>query len=129
MPVALTDEDQFAEYQRLRNDPLFQVLLEVLAECEEQNRNYGEGNLTALSGTGPDVCWTLPLSPATAAEVEKAFRTDYEAVHGHVSWAYLVREEIAEAFQEEEVGPLTSELTQAAALIVNWIRVVRLRGW
>lgn len=107
---------------------LSDVVNEVLAEVLRQQERYGADNAVALDGTGPDVVWATAMGNATY--VEAMFRKDYEDEDntGNITWMHLVREEIAEAFKEEKPRPLTTELTQAAGLIINWIYHVHRRG-
>jgi len=104
------------------------VLDEVFAHRVEQERRYGGVNDRLENGTGPEVCW-IPIGDdacnATATEIQKEFRVQYEALFDEKtrlpSWMHLVREEIAEAFQESDPTRLEEELIQVAALCVSWI--------
>lgn len=110
------------------------VLDLVLAERKRQVAEYGF-NETLEDGTGPHRVWLYGTSGdlhlLSAVEIEQAFREEYggySALHGQPTWMHLVREEIAEAFKEEDPEPLIAELTQVAALCVSWIERIRARG-
>ena len=104
-----------------------ETLMLVLAERERQFKRYGT-NAGLADGTGPNVSWALPLSRRQAVGIERVFRNDYEeyeSVHGAPTWMHLVREEVAEAFAEEDPDKLVKELTQVAALCCSWIQQIR----
>lgn len=95
----------------------------VFAERQRQEARYGEENLTTQSGSGPNTCWLLPYTGDSAAQIQVALRGDYEGFEDEVpvTWVHLVREEIAEAFQESDPTRLAEELIQVAALCVSWV--------
>lgn len=100
------------------------VLGRVLAERRSQERRYGATNGKLVSGTGPQTRWLLPYTTQSAAEIQEELREDYEEwedEQGLPTWAHLVREEIAEAFQEPDGPALAEELIQVAALCVSWV--------
>jgi hypothetical protein len=111
---------EVAGHVRRTEDPIWATLLEVYAETQRQEARYGADNEVALDGTGPDSTIWWPLSTRGAAWVESAFRLNYESRTGSISWAHLVREEVAEAFKESDPARLREELTQVAALCANW---------
>ena len=121
---------EVAAHVRRTEDPLWVVLLEVYAECKRQEARYGTTNRTLPDGTGLYVKWMTPFTDLPAHMAETAFRRDYEAVDdaGQLTWMHLVREEIAESFKESEVGRLTSELVQVAALTTTWTAIARDRA-
>lgn len=136
MRTVLVDEDELrglrlraGAYDRLLHDVVGQVLGEVQAEVQQQQERYGKENALALDGTGPEVCWLPPEidGPLSATAIEAVFRLDYEYLEHPPTWMHLVREEVAEAFKEKDLEPLAEELTQAAALIVNWLVHIRQR--
>jgi hypothetical protein len=93
-----------------------------------QEERYGHVNDGLENGTGPEVRWVPIHSVATATEVQAAFRQDYEIFegeHGLPTWMHLVREEVAEAFQEDDPQRLEEELIQVAALCVSWVERLR----
>lgn len=105
------------------------VLNLVLAERKRQVARYGF-NEALKDGTGPDSKWLYPFTGMSAQEIEPVLRQEYvnfEARHGLPTWLHLVREEIAEAFQETNPERLTAELIQVAALCVSWIERIRAR--
>lgn len=97
------------------------VLQDVAAERMRQVDRYGL-NETTEDGTGPSTRWLLPFTSASAAEIEADLRADYEDYEEEapVTWVHLIREEIAEAFKEEDPERLYTETIQAAALLVSW---------
>jgi hypothetical protein len=107
------------------------VLENVFEERRAQVTRYGH-NAGLEDGTGPDTRW-IPLNgkkTADATAIEKVFREeylDYEAEHGEPTWMHLVREEVAEAFKEDDPTRLEEELVQIAALCVSWIEKLRAR--
>ena len=108
--------------------PTVKVLLEVEREREMQFAKYG-ANEDLEDGTGR--AWLLPLSQKSPAEIEERFRVDYdkhEARHGRPTWMHMVREEVAEAFQETTAERLREELLQVAALCVSWVEKIDARG-
>lgn len=113
--------------------PTTDVLMMVFDERVRQEARYGDVNVRTQSGTGPETRWLLPYTGHSAQEIQKELRADYEAFEDEapVTWAHLVREEIAEAFEIEEGDPeLITELVQVAALCVSWVErlTARLEG-
>ncbi len=102
-----------------------EVLMAVFDERVRQEAQYGEVNRHTTSGTGPGTAWLLPYTFDNAKQIQEQLRYDYEdfeAEGNPVTWAHLVREEIAEAFEREEGDPrLPAELVQVAALCVSWV--------
>lgn len=99
------------------------VLQEVAEERSRQVARYGS-NHDLADGTGPHTAWLLPLDSSPAKDIEAVFRQDYEDYEdevGSVTWTHLVREEVAESFQESDPDRLREELLQVAALCVSWI--------
>jgi hypothetical protein len=96
----------------------------VLTERRAQEARYGHVNPVLVDGTGPEVRWLLPFAPHSAEEIQEHLRRDYEDFEddaGNPTWLHLVREEIAEAFQEDDPQRLAEELIQVAALCVSWV--------
>jgi hypothetical protein len=54
-------------------------------------------------------------------EAHARVRTD---VLGAASWADIALEEVGEALQEREIGPLRTELVQCAAMFVAWVEAI-----
>lgn len=100
-----------------------EILERVFQERQSQEARYGEQNAKCQSGTGPDTCWLLPFTGASATKIQHRLRYDYEEYEydAPVTWVHLVREEIAEAFQEDDPARLAEELIQVAALCVSWV--------
>ena len=106
------------------------VLGDVLGERAHQFARYGT-NSNLRDGTGPNVGWLAPCSYIDATLVQTRFREDYErreARHGAPTWMQLVREEVAEAFQESDPVRLREELVQVAALCVSWVETLDARA-
>ena len=100
------------------------VLDLVLEERRIQEARYGEANKTLESGSGPDTRWLAPYTGDSAELIQRRLRREYEDFEdevGEVTWVHLVREEIAEAFQESDPTRLAEELVQVAALCVSWV--------
>ena len=101
------------------------VLMMVFEERVRQEARYGNANKTTESGTGPGTRWLLPYTFDSAQQIQQQLRYDYEdweAEGNKVTWAHLVREELAEAFELEPGDPnLEVELIQVAALCVSWV--------
>ena len=106
------------------------VLALVSYERTRQFAEYGTNNDLA-DGTGPEVKWMpripVPHTPSPALQIERICREEYEeteARDGKVTWMQLVREEVAEAFAEEDPKRLSAELLQVAALCVSWVETI-----
>lgn len=105
------------------------VLERVFEERKGQVAKYGH-NEDIEDGTGPETRWLLPFTSLSAEKIEADLRADYEAFEeetGKPTWAHLVREELAEAFMEEDDQRLIEELTQVAALCVSWMEKIQKR--
>lgn len=100
------------------------ILELVLEERQAQEARYGAANEELDDGTGPETRWLAPFNWVSAASAQVGFRADYESYEEEVgapTWVHLVREEIAEAFQETDPARLAEELIQVAALCVSWV--------
>jgi hypothetical protein len=100
------------------------ILELVFNERQRQEARYGDANLTIEDGTGPRVRWLGPFTERSAEDIQIELRHDYEDFEvetGAPTWLHLVREEIAEAFQESDSDRLAEELIQVAALCVSWV--------
>ena len=100
------------------------VLDLVLKERRVQEARYGDVSEKFSDGSGPSTRWLLPYTSQPASAIEKSLRLDYEDFEeeaGLVTWVHLVREEVAEAFQESDPERLAAELIQVAALCVSWV--------
>lgn len=100
-----------------------EVLDLVFQERERQEALYASTNRMLVSGTGPATRWLLPYTSHPADKVQEVLRSDYEDWEetSLPTWAHLVREEVAEAFQESDPARLAEELIQVAALCVSWV--------
>lgn len=111
-----------------------QVMEEVLDRIrEERGRQFARYGLNddLADGTGPRTAWLAPLAWDPAVDVEQVFRADYEEFEdetGAPTWVHLVREEIAEAFQEDDDARLADELIQVAALCTSWVERITERN-
>lgn len=107
------------------------VLDDVRAERTRQFAKYGT-NDRLEDGTGPDVPWLGPFTGHSAGFIEDCFRADYElykmSTNGPPTWLHLVREEMAEAFKEDDPVALREELLQVAALVVSWVEKIDARS-
>jgi hypothetical protein len=102
-----------------RSCPTHNVLFAVRLERMRQVEMYGL-NDDLVDGTGPRAEWLQPVAAYPATVIEEMFRSDYNS-HSVPSWLDLVREEVAEAFQESDPARLEEELVQVAALCVSWV--------
>lgn len=107
------------------------VLQMVASERVAQVARYGH-NDDLVDGTGPDSHWIPLLTEGhRALDIEVLLRHDYESYEqrtGKPSWMHLVREEVAEAFTENDPTRLEAELIQVAALCVSWVETLRRRS-
>mgnify|MGYP000846613786 CR=1 FL=1 len=91
-------------------------------ERQVQDARYGD-NMDNPVGFGPREKWLSGVSDLDATEIQQALRVDYEQeTEGNgklVSWAQLIREEVAEAFQEDDLLDARDELIQVAALAIK----------
>lgn len=103
------------------------VLRLVAEERVRQVARYGS-NDDLEHGFGPNTRWLLPYTTASATDVEAALRQDYEdfeAETGKPTWVHLIREELAEAFMEDDVLKREAEAIQVAALLVSFVETSR----
>lgn len=100
----------------------YAVLNDVAEERARQFAKYGTNEATP-HGTGPEVRWLGPYTGDSASAVEATLRNDYEDYEEDqpVTWVHLLREEVAEAFAEDDPVRLRAELLQVAALAVSWV--------
>lgn len=100
---------------------------QLAAVADERVRQYARYGSNADLDNGTGDTWLDPVSWISAEETEREFREDYEkheARQGKPTWMHLVREEVAEAFQEVDSERLYAELTQVAALCVSWMEIL-----
>lgn len=104
------------------------VLTQVAEERERQFNRYG-ANDDLDDGTGPDAEW-IPVLEINAKEIETVFREEYEAyekLYEKPTYMHLIREEVAEAFQEDDSARLVEELIQVSALCASWVETIQSR--
>lgn len=101
------------------------VINDVLAEREKQDAKWGEQNHP--NGTGPN---KLPMpynsgswSASFAAE-QLTIMTNAAAESGYVTFLHILREEVFEAFAEDDPAKLRAELIQVAAVAVQWAEAI-----
>ncbi len=85
------------------------------AERDRQDAKWGRQRHP--DGTGPT------LANRATAEAAKLL-TDTAAAAGRVTWADILREEVYEAFAEDDVDKLRTELVQVAAVAVQWVEAL-----
>jgi hypothetical protein len=115
-----TTHPEYAEWTR---STTLYVLDQVFQERARQVRRYGL-NRDVKAGTGPETRWLGPYTGDSAQAVEQALRADYEDFQsetGLPTWVHLIREEVAEAFAEDDPVRLEAELIQVAALCVSMV--------
>ncbi|MBT2566620.1 hypothetical protein J7I84_08950 [Arthrobacter sp. ISL-85] len=102
-----------------------QVLVEVADERGRQTAKWGQQDHP--NGTGPA---KLPMpygsgswSAAVAAERLKLI-TECSAQVGLCTWLHILREEVFEAFAEDDPAKLRAELIQVAAVAVQWVEAI-----
>ena len=100
------------------------VLSLVADERLRQEARYGPANELLRDGSGPETRWLGPYTGDSASAIQRRLRADYEDWEDEVgapTWVHLIREEIAEAFEEDDPALLAEELVQVAALCVSWV--------
>lgn len=103
------------------------VLTDIVLERHRQIMLHGHNEDTP-DGTGPSVEWCNAMG--AAAHMEQALRRDYDrhAASGEpLTWMHFLREEFAEAMQEDDPAKLYTELSQVAAVAVSWMEKIRQR--
>ena len=85
------------------------IMGDVQAELRKQNHKWGAQRHLPFG--------TSELAYSPQAEVEKAV-TDYANQVGEVTWAQILREEVAEFMAEEDLARMRAELVQIAAVAV-----------
>jgi len=122
---------------------------DVLAHRQWQFEQYG-ANRDVPDGTGKDVEWLAPVvSEAatrgfrrghdyTATGILDLFREEWDydnsateeekaQFYKDMTWVRMLREEVAEAFIEDDPEALEVELIQVAALAISWVEKLRER--
>ncbi|MEW9874019.1 hypothetical protein [Arthrobacter sp. HS15c] len=106
-------------------DATAQVIAEVAAERERQKIKWGEQEHP--NGTGPH---KLPMPygsgswSATVAAERLTLLTNCAAQIGQCTWLHILREEVFEAFAEEDPVKLRAELIQVAAVATQWVEAI-----
>lgn len=79
--------------------------------------------------------WGLQTRPSgtsarTWKPLEDMAKADYELAmaHGVCTWVHILKEEIYEAFAEEDPKKLKVELVQCMAVIASWLQDMHLKG-
>ncbi len=93
------------------------VLEEVCSERTRQHAKWGEQNWP--DGTNWE--WRMQRDLAQA-ECERAARS------GAATYMHILKEEVLEAFAEEDPAKLRAELVQAAAVAVAWVEAIDRRA-
>lgn len=114
-----------AGYRKYETFAGSKVLLEVADERVRQTAKWGQQDHP--NGTGP---YKLPMpygsgswSAAVAAE-RLTLLTECASQVGQCTWLHILREEVFEAFAEEDPAKLRAELIQVAAVAVQWIEAI-----
>lgn len=106
------------------------VLEDVFKERDRQVALHGH-NTDLEDGTGPDTRWLLPFTFASAKEIQADLRAAYEYYEeetGKPTFVHVLLEEMAEAFEQDDLTRLEEELIQVAAVAVNWVEKIRGRS-
>jgi hypothetical protein len=93
------------------------VFDQLAAERASQDGKWGEQN-------HPD---GTSLTLESTADVYRR-DADRAAKLGTITWAHILREEMAEAMAETDAAKLRAELIQVAAVAVNWIEAIDRRA-
>lgn len=95
------------------------IYAEISAERARQVDQWGEQNHPDGTGVKPG---RPPLAPVARISTQLAAR------NGELTWLHILREEVAEAFDEHDPTGLRAELIQAAAVCVAWIEAIDRRS-
>lgn len=87
---------------------------DLVEEMERQDAKWGEQN----HPDGTEVSIYKPHADYARSECEKAFAA------GKGTWLHILREEVLEAFAEEDREKLKNELLQIAAVCIQWRRAI-----
>jgi hypothetical protein len=104
------------------------VVLDLVVQERFRQEQLYSANDQLIDGTRPRAQWLFPYTDDDAVSVESVLRADYVSRPGLPTWAYLVREEVAEAFKEDDPERLAEELIQVAALCVSWVERLKSRN-
>lgn len=112
-------------YRKIETFAGSRVLLEVADERGRQDQKWGEQNHP--NGTGPA---KLPMPygsgswSASVAAQNLTLITRCMAQIGQCTWLHILREEVFEAFAEDDPAKLRAELIQVAAVAVQWVEAI-----
>jgi hypothetical protein len=129
-----------------RGCPTQAVLRDVADHRAWQFQNYGT-NRDVPDGTGGGVEWLRPVVDAAqsaytgdfgANVITEIFRAEWDypkdgsheaqaAARAQCTWLRMLREEVAEAFEQSDPERLYEELVQVSALSASWAERVRER--
>lgn len=105
------------------------VIADVIAERVRQDEKWGQQNHP--NGTGERCNWAAEIDPAypmgnVAVQIARVatMATNRAARDGTLTWLHILREEIAEAFAEDDPVKLRRELVQATAVGIAWIEAI-----
>ena len=105
-----------------RSERSARTVLDVLAERERQNVIWGEQNHP--DGSGPDRIDNRTLLPWRYLTVWARETCQAAAADGTVTWLDIAREEVFEAFAEDDPAQLRTELIQASAVFLQWAEAI-----
>lgn len=99
------------------------ILLAVHKECIRQEELWGKQHHPTFPSPGRvGKLKALAKERADEIKAENAER----AASGHISWDFILLEEVFEAFAEDgDREKLITELTQVAAVAVSWVEDLR----
>ncbi len=99
--------------------PDARALMDIVEERGNQNAKWGEQDHPDGTGAGS------PLERHWRALADAA-RTICQdaAANGTLTWLHILREEVYEAFAEDDPAKLRHELVQAAAVITAWVGAI-----
>jgi regulator of replication initiation timing len=102
------------------------VLGEIAAEQAQQDAKWGEQNHP--DGTGP---WVKNPDRVSNMEDQAAvarFDCQEAAKAGRLNWMLILREEVYEAYAEQDPAALRTELVQVAAVAATWVEAIDRRA-
>lgn len=104
------------------------ALVSIVSERRRQYELHGDQS-GLPDGTGPARTPRVHLCCGGAEAARKATVVcDRAAQDGTVSWADILLEEVYEALAENDPVKLRTELVQVAAVAVQWIQAIDVRG-
>lgn len=108
------------------NDFKAEILQDVHKECIRQEELWGkQHHPTFPTPLNRGNFKALAKQRADEFKEENAQRAD----SGHISWDFILLEEVFEAFAEDgDVDKMITELTQVAAVAVSWIEDLKRDG-